>query len=283
MTKRALISTLLVIAAMIPLSLLAEDTKQSSVKDDVLHLATALDHITVLEFSEPVTLAAAGSSAFNIEWRENKLLIKPVKAGASTDLFVWTASHRFAYELDPPGEAKNMNFAVDNAVPAKPVAETHDADQMAAVADIALTRAFLGANRIENGEIKNDKGRVIVRIESVFQSTTSLYIRYAIQNLTDNPYRVVKPSVYELVPPDNTVALAALRRTQLSTHTVQKLGEVKRISLIVSSTEMRVDDVRPGSVTTGVLVLHRQFTTASVLQLVFADAGDHHVSATFVF
>src|SRR5258708_1657728 len=33
-----------------------------------VHLATALDHLTVLEFGEPVTQAAAGSTAFNIEW-----------------------------------------------------------------------------------------------------------------------------------------------------------------------------------------------------------------------
>src|SRR5262249_19229205 len=69
-----------------------------------VHLQTALDHITVLEFAEPVTQTAAGSSAFNIEWRDNKVLIKPLKPGVSTDLFVWTASRRFAYELDPPGE-----------------------------------------------------------------------------------------------------------------------------------------------------------------------------------
>src|SRR5438094_184348 len=72
------------------------------------HLKTALDHITVLEFDEPVVQAASGSTAFNIEWHDNKLLIKPLKAGAATDLFVWTASRRFAYELDPPGEVKNM-------------------------------------------------------------------------------------------------------------------------------------------------------------------------------
>jgi hypothetical protein len=281
MMKRALV--LVVIAALMSLSLPAEDTRQSVPKNDVLHLATALDHITVLEFSEPVTLAAAGSSAFNIEWRENKVLIKPLKGGASTDLFVWTASRRFAYELDPPGEAKNMNFAIDNAIPTKPVPDAHDNDQMAAVADMVVTRAFLGADRIENGDIKNDKGRVVVRIENVFQSATSLYIRYEVQNLTDKPYRVVKPSIYELVPPDNAVALASLRRTQLDTRAAQKLGEATRISLVVAGTETRVEDVRPGGVTTGVLVLRRQFTAASALQVVFPDAGDRHVSATFVF
>ncbi|MGC2743591.1 MAG: TrbG/VirB9 family P-type conjugative transfer protein, partial [Candidatus Angelobacter sp.] len=245
MTKRALVLILVVFAVVMSLTLLAEDTKQS-VKSDVLHLATALDHITVLEFAEPVTLAAAGSSAFNIEWRENKVLIKPAKAGASTDLFVWTASRRFAYELDPPGEAKNMNFAVDNAIPAKPVPDAHDNDQMAAIADMVLTRAFLGADRINNDDIKNDKGHIVVRVENVFQSATSLYIRYSIQNLTDKPYRAVKPSVYEMVPPDNTVALESLRRTQLDARTLQKLGEIKRISLVLAGTEIRVEDLQPG-------------------------------------
>ena len=278
--KRALV--LVVIAAVMSLSLPAEDTRPSVPKNDVLHLATALDHITVLEFSEPVTLAAAGSSAFNIEWRENKVLIKPLKAGASTDLFVWTASRRFAYELDPPGEAKNMNFAIDNAIPTKPVPEAHDNEQMAAVADMVVTRAFLGADRIENGDIKSDKGRIVVRIENVFQSATSLYIRYSVQNLTDRSYRVLRPSVYELVPQESA-SLSSIRRTQLDSRGLQKLGEGKRIPLVVAGAEIRTEDVAPGDVTKGVLVLRRQFTTASMLQVVFADAGDRHVSATFVF
>ena len=37
----------------------------------VVHVATALNHLTVLEFHEPVTMAAAGSSDFQIE-RESK-------------------------------------------------------------------------------------------------------------------------------------------------------------------------------------------------------------------
>ena len=65
----------------------------------VVHVATALNHLTVLEFHEPVTMAAAGSSDFQIERESNKVFIKPTKSGAATDLFVWTASRRFAYEL----------------------------------------------------------------------------------------------------------------------------------------------------------------------------------------
>src|SRR5579862_6942013 len=110
----------------------------------VVHVATALNHLTVLEFHEPVTMAAAGSSDFQIEREANKVFVKPIKSGAATDLFVWTASRRFAYELEITQEVKDMNFAIDSAqpvLPAKPIAEI-DADS---VADVVLTRALLGA------------------------------------------------------------------------------------------------------------------------------------------
>jgi hypothetical protein len=256
---------------------------QVSQPSQAQHLATALDHITVLEFSEPVTLAATGSSAFSIERSDNKVLIKPLKAGVSTDLFVWTASRRFTYELDPPGDVKTMNFAVDSpAAAAKPIPEPRD-DQMTKTADMLLTRAFLGADRIENGDIKNEKGRVVVRVESVFQSSNSVYIRYSIRNLADRPYRVLKPAIWEVVPPDATLSLPALRRTQLDSRTAQKLGQIKRNSLVVVSAEIRKEDIRPGEETQGVIVLRQQFEAPTVLQVIFPDAGDHHVSATFVF
>ena len=55
---------------------------------EVVHVATSLDHLTVLEFGEPVTMAAAGSPAFQIERHEDKVFIKPLKSSAATDLFV---------------------------------------------------------------------------------------------------------------------------------------------------------------------------------------------------
>jgi type IV secretory pathway VirB9-like protein len=135
--KRALIFLLTMYAVVTA----ADELKVSQpAPGEVIHVATALDHLTVLEFGEPVTMAAAGSPAFQIERHEDKVFIKPLKAGASTDLFVWTASRRFAYELEPPGEVKNMNFAVDNRVPApKPVPESKD--QINDIADMMFTRA----------------------------------------------------------------------------------------------------------------------------------------------
>src|SRR6266576_935670 len=124
----------------------------------VVHVATALNHLTVLEFHEPVTMAAAGSSDFQIERESNKVFVKPVKSGAATDLFVWTASRRFAYELEITQEVKNMNFAIDSAPPfpvppLKPVVDTAT-DQSV---DVMLTRALLGAEEIKHTRVRAAK------------------------------------------------------------------------------------------------------------------------------
>src|ERR1017187_4273402 len=125
----------------------------------VIHVATALNHLTVLEFHEPVTMAAAGSSDFQIERQENKVFVKPMKSGASTDLFVWTASRRFAYELETTQEVKNMNFAIDNSAPA-PAAHLVVSPSTDQLADLMLTGAFLGAVEITSVHSRPPKNQV---------------------------------------------------------------------------------------------------------------------------
>ena len=71
----------------------------------VIRLETAMDHLTVIELAEPVTLAAAGSSLFKIERRDNKVFIQPLEEGASTNLFVWTGSGRCEAQLRPHAAA----------------------------------------------------------------------------------------------------------------------------------------------------------------------------------
>src|SRR5258708_7345278 len=83
----------------------------------VVYVATALNPLTVLEFHEPVTMAAAGSSDFQIERESNKVFVKPVKSGAATDLFVWTPSQRFAYGLEITQKRNNTNFTIYSPPP----------------------------------------------------------------------------------------------------------------------------------------------------------------------
>src|SRR6266478_6915754 len=82
-------------------------------RGQILHVQTALNHLTVLEMTEAVSTVAVGSHVFKVEWRENKVFIEPTETSVATNLFVWTASGRFNYELDPPGAVPQMDFAID--------------------------------------------------------------------------------------------------------------------------------------------------------------------------
>ncbi|MGE5111635.1 MAG: hypothetical protein ACM3JB_12300, partial [Acidobacteriaceae bacterium] len=94
--------------------------RESSDRSQIVHLKTALNHLTVIELREPVTQVATGSQSFKVEWRENKVFVQPTEADASTNLFIWTASERLNYELEPAGDVAGMDFAVDQIPLAQP-------------------------------------------------------------------------------------------------------------------------------------------------------------------
>ena len=245
----------------------------------VVHVATALNHLTVLEFHEPVTMAAAGSSDFQIEREANKVFVKPVKSGAATDLFVWTASRRFAYELEITQEVKDMNFAIDTAPPAlarasKPVVET-DTDQFA---DVVLTRALIGAEEIKQRSARKAKGQVSVRVEQVFRTRSSVYIHYKIENNSGLFYRLNTPQAYQLQPDESPISLVSLTHTQLDRAMLEELGDTYELPLPVAHAENEVDNLHPGETTHGVVSIRKDLKSPAVVQLVFGDG----VKAAFV-
>ena len=245
----------------------------------VVHVATALNHLTVLEFHEPVTMAAAGSSDFQIEREANKVFVKPIKSGAATDLFVWTASRRFAYELEITQEVKDMNFAIDTAQPApapapKPVVET-DTDQFA---DVVLTRALMGAEEIKQRSARKAKSQVGVRVERVFRTRSTVYIHYTIENSSRLFYRVNTPQAYQLQIDDSPISLASLAHTQLDRAMLEELGDTQELALPVAHSEAEADDLHPGESTQGVVSIRKDLKSPAVIQLVFRDG----VKATFV-
>src|SRR5208282_436984 len=269
---------LIVVSSLCAIAALSQQSVSPS-PDAVVHVATALNHLTVLEFHEPVTMAAAGSSDFQIERESNKVFVKPVKSGAATDLFVWTASRRFAYELEITQEVKNMNFAIDNAPPApapapKPVVDT-DTNQSA---DVALTRALLGDEEIRHNRARAAKNQVSVRVERVFRTRGAVYIHYTIENNSNLFYRVNTPGAYELKIDDSPISLASLAQTQLDRATLEELGGTQEHALPVAHAEAEADDLHPGETTQGVVSIRQDLKSPAVVQLVFGDG----VKATVV-
>ena len=277
--KRVLMIFLMACAVQV----LADDLKGGApTPSDVIHVATALDHLTVLEFGEPVTMAAAGSTAFQIERHEDKVFIKPLKTGASTDLFVWTASRRFTYELEAPGEVKNMNFAVDNRIPTPtPVPDSNP--HLEEIADMMLTRALLGAERVDSTSIKEKKDRVTVRIDRVFQAKNTLYVQYSVRNQSRRPYRVVTPTLAEALAPHATVSIVSLQRTQVDEQFLRKLGDLRERSLKPARTEIEKEDLQPGEETQGAIAIREQVSGPTIFRLTFGPEGSHKVQATMVF
>jgi hypothetical protein len=242
----------------------------------VTHVATALNHLTVLEFKEPVTLAAAGSADFQIERQENKVFIKPMKAGASTDLFVWTASQRFAYELETTLEVKNMNFAIDHSAPptlTPPPASTSRADNFA---DMMLTRVLLGAQQI-TAVGHATKNQVAVQVEQVFRTRSTVYVLYTIVNNTDTSYRAADPAAFQLQL-NNASILSRLMHKQLDDRTLRKLRNTREAGLPIGHGEIESQDLEPGETTQGVVAIRQDLASPAVVQLVFQ--GDR--KATFV-
>jgi hypothetical protein len=245
----------------------------------VVHVATALNHLTVLEFHEMVTMAAAGSSDFQIEREANKVFVKPVKSGAATDLFVWTASRRFAYELEITQEVKNMNFAIDSAQPPlapipQPVVET-DTDQFA---DVVLTRALIGAEEIKQRSTRKAKNQVRVRVERVFRTRSTLYIHYTIENNSVLFYRVNTPQAFQLQADGLPMPFATLAHTQLDRAMQEEMGDTPELELPVAHGETGTYDLHPGETTQGVVSIRRDLKSPVVVQLIFRDG----VKATVV-
>ncbi len=208
----------------------------------VVHVATALNHLTILEFHEPVTMAAAGSSDFQIERQENKVFVKPMKSGASTDLFVWTASRRFAYELETTQEVKNMNFAIDNSapVPAAHLVVSPSTDQLA---DLMLTRAFLGTVEITSVNTRPPKNQVGVRVEQVFRTRSSVYIHYTIENNSKSSYHVAAPSAYQVQGDHSSISLSSFAHQQLDPRLLEKLVSTQNVSLPIAHAESAAEDL----------------------------------------
>jgi hypothetical protein len=242
--------------------------EQSTTVTKATHVATALNHMTVLEFQEPVTLVAAGGTDFQIERQENKVFVKPLKSGVSTNLFVWTASRRFNYELEPAGEVKDMNFAIDNTLGAsKPAVDTQV--QLDQLADMMFTRAFLGAEPIDNSRISAMKNSVAVRIEQVLRTKNSVYVHYWIENHSKRPYQVAQPAAYQLEVGHSTISLPGLRGRQLDEQTCRKLRDTKEVALPIGHAEVKPELISPGDSASGVLAIRRDLSSPVIVRIVF--------------
>jgi len=232
---------------------------QTTGESQIRHIETSLNHLTVLEFGESVTtLAIADPDSFQVERHDDKVFVKPLKSGVSTNLFIWTASREFSYELDPAGQLAAMDVLVRAApapsphatasVPAEPSDE-----EIRKIASLVLAQAMIGAVDIAHDPRKQTKDRVEVNLEQVYRAKDSLYIRYSVANLSKVPFRVTTPDIESLLPTAQPIALLSLRDHQISSQTLASFKAKARTTLPVLQGESMTRDLAPGEKTTGVI------------------------------
>lgn len=260
---------------------------QPSDTKKVVRVETAADHLTVIEAAEPVTMVAVGNQgAFTVERRENKVFVKPVEEGATTNLFVWTTAGRFAYELVPASSVEQMHFVIDQQ-PARVAAKLPAQSDNRAPAE----RSGLPAEMLTKAEPillagkRDTQGRVEVALRDLYRERSRIYLRYTILNRSPYDYLPTRPAVWRLTGVRSPQSLIPFRERQIGERIVRSLKAR-------SSTPMTVIDasnssmVGTGSHSSGWLVVDGTdmpaTTDVSLLRIEFAADVKGTVEAVLV-
>jgi hypothetical protein len=253
--------------------LIAASTSAIAQQQPVTRVQTALNHLTVIEVAEPITMVAAGSEAFEIERHGTRVFVKPTKPDVATNLFVWTEHGRSIYELQPAGEVSKMDVLVTSVQqpPIRTAAESLSKEDVAKVAEQVLSQTLLNTQPVNAAGIKTQKNRVNVRLEDVVRGKDAIYVRYQVTNLSTVPYRVIAPNVSVLATEGNAGASMPPANQQLAAGYLERLGKVSSTPLELLHSEIDQQDVAPGKTSTGVLAIRSTDGSPQIYQFVFGS------------
>ena len=252
-------------------------------RGNIIHVQTALNHLTVLEMSEPVSTVAVGSPVFKVEWRENKVFIEPTEPDVATNLFVWTPSGRFNYELDPAGVVPEMVFAIDQPTPDPPKAAASVNGARESV-DLSPAEVLIDAKPIRLHGSLPEKNRVVIYLTDSLEHDGQVFIRYTIRNETKKAYVPRDPQAVALHAPRYRESLYVLANDQLSPDETARLKCSGEAPLEIAESEWRSPRIEPGQETTGIVAIKLPPTQTgpTVLQLIFPAGPKGPIKATLV-
>ena len=260
-------------------------------RERVVPIHTALDHLTVIEVGEPVVTVAAGSAAFKVEWRDNKVFIEPTEPGVSTNLFIWTASSRLNYELESAGEVGMMDFAIDypKPTPVPPAAKVTNPSQSHVGSGDLSARSYqigpmLGGRPVHSELVRPSGHGVDVFLKDLFEQNGTLFIRYQIRNNSKDVYVPGLPRVFALNGIHFSQSLIGRENSQLSGAEAQRLKADGQAPLPVVDGKLRSVQLAPGEETVGVVEvkLPPPSQKANVLRIDFSQDGRGPVPAMLV-
>jgi hypothetical protein len=288
--KRYLLTSAVLATVLVPVVAQKIETETSD-RTRIVHLKTALNHLTVIEVAEPVVQVAAGSPSFKIEWRENKVFVQPTEADAATNLFIWTADQRLNYELEPASAVTDMDFAVDqmpvHVEPLKPANVTPPATP-------SITELLLAGKPVRPLTSRRHAPKPVeVWISDLYEKDGRLLVRYAVSNHGTEAYRVDMPRVYQLDGVRSPQSLYGLVNSQLGGEQAAKLKVKQQTPVKVLDGQIEPARIAPGEEAVGVvalqiassthpMVLRFEFPIPNQSQTVWSDGRRPQVDAFLV-
>lgn len=253
--------------------------RESSNPSQIIHLRTALNHLTVIELRELVTQVATGSQSFRVEWRENRVFVQPTEADASTNLFIWTASQRLNYELEPAGDVSAMDFAFDQVLPLQPKPVTiAPSPQPPSRDEILLAGKPV---RIESG--RPSRKAVEVTIRDLYEADGRVLVRYSVRNRGNHDYNVTTPEVYVLSAVRYPQSLYPLVGSQLGEQEAARLKAKRQNPIPVLEGHVQTEHLAPGQESVGIVAVRAPSSTEpTVLRFQFPNDQREQVAALLV-
>ncbi|HEX8892534.1 MAG TPA: hypothetical protein VF783_04380 [Terriglobales bacterium] len=268
---KRILTTLTVLSAFLVPATAQKIGTESSDRTRVVHLKTALNHLTVIEVAEPVVEVAAGSPSFRVEWRDNKVFVQPTEADAATNLFIWTATQRLNYELEPAGAVEAMDFAVDQAPTPSPEPPKPASAKGQSVVSPSVTELLLTERSVRSVPSKKNQSRPVdVWISDLFEKDGRLLIRYAVSNHGSQAFLIDTPQVYQLDGVRSPQSLYPLVNSQLGDEQISKLKVTQETSLKVLDGHLQSGQIAPGEEVVGVIALQMESSpNPTILRLDF--------------
>lgn len=264
-------------AAWVPL-LAQKIERETGDRTQIIHLKTALNHLTVIELREPVIQVATGSQSFKVEWRENKVFVQPTESDASTNLFIWTASERLNYELEPAGDIAAMDFAVDQMPLAQPKPASVTPPPQPSPTEILLAGKPV---RLESS--RPTRKPVEVTIRDLYEGDGRVLVRYAVRNRGNHVYDVSTPQVYELTGVHYSQSLYTLVDAQLGDQEAARVTAKRQTPVPVLEGHIQTEHLAPGAESLGVVALHLPSSTEpTILRFQFANDDKQQIGAMMV-
>ena len=253
--------------------------------DRVTPIHTALDHISVIALPEKITRVAAGSQAMQIEWHGNDLFVKPLQSGQSTDLMVWTEHQFSTYELEAPGDVKQMTFVLDEANAPVPQAMRSDppAKESDQIAESAIGSTLLLVTPVTARGVRRAKDGISVSVKDVVRDGGSFYVRFAVTNSSTLPYRIEPPTVFEIAAKERADLLPSMNDTQITPETVAQFQSNQTGQVAVRRTDIPQKDLSPGQTAEAVVEIRPEDTAKpGIYEFDFGADNGHAVKAMVV-